>query len=57
MAAASFLAANTSTTAAAARMTEPDPSRTAYLSRRRSTLLPATAERFWQFCQQQLQGE
>jgi len=38
-------------------LTEPDPSRTAYLSRRRSTLLPATAERFWQFCQQQLQGE
>lgn len=35
-------------------LTEPDPSRTAYLSRRRSTLLPATAERF---CQQQLQGE
>ena len=46
MAAVSFLAANTSTTAAAARMAEPDPSRTAYLSRRRSTLLPATADAF-----------
>lgn len=38
-------------------LTEPDPTRTAYLSRRRSMPLPATAERFWQFCRQQLQGE
>lgn len=38
-------------------LTEPDPSRTAYLSRRRSTPLPATTEHFWQFCQQQLQSE
>ena len=38
-------------------LTEPDPTRTAYLSRRRGTPLPATAEHFWQFCQQQLQGE
>ena len=31
-------------------LTEPDPTRTAYLNRRRGTPLPAAAERFWTFC-------
>lgn len=31
-------------------LTSPDPSRTAYLSRRRGLPLPDTAERFWAFC-------
>ena len=35
-------------------LTEPDPARTAYLSRRRGAPLPNAAERFWTFCCQQL---
>lgn len=35
-------------------LTDPDPMRIAYLSRRRGAFLPDTAEQFWQFCCQQL---
>lgn len=35
-------------------LTEPDPARTAYLSRRRGTPLPNAAEQFWAFCQEKL---
>lgn len=31
-------------------LTDPDPTRTAYLSRRRGIQLPAAAQRFWTFC-------
>ena len=35
-------------------LTDPDPARTAYLSRRRGTPLPNAAEQFWAFCQEKL---
>lgn len=35
-------------------ITDPDPARTAYLSRRRGAPLPSAAERFWEFCQREL---
>lgn len=38
-------------------LTEPDPTRTAYLSRRRGIRLPAAAQRFWAFCANHLAVE
>lgn len=38
-------------------LTEPDPTRTAYLSRRRGAPLPAAAQRFWAFCADRLAVE
>lgn len=38
-------------------LTSPDPSRTAYLSRRRGIRLPEAAERFWTFCREKLEQE
>ncbi len=35
-------------------ITDPDPTRIAYLSRRRGAFLPDTAEQFWEFCCTQL---